>query len=277
MLTDTESYAVIGNPVEHSRSPEIHAAFAEQTGESLGYERLPCELDAFAATVQAFFGRGGKGLNVTLPFKQQAEACADDISQRAEAAGAVNTLALRADGTVSGDNTDGIGLVRDLTDNFGLKLAGKRLLILGAGGAVRGVSGPLLDAGPAALVLANRTPGKAQAIADLFTSRGPISACALTDVSAHSPFDLVINAISAGLQDAMPALPSALFADGAAAYDMIYADEPTAFLRWAANQNVMRRRDGFGMLVEQAAESFYIWRGVHPDTRPVIAQLRPGP
>lgn len=275
MSDQPDTYAVIGNPVEHSRSPEIHAAFAARTGEAVTYHRLPAELDAFADTVHGFLERGGKGLNVTLPFKQQAADYADQISERARAAGAVNTLSRQPDGTISGDNTDGAGLVRDLLDNFGLTLANKRVLILGAGGAVRGVTAPLLELNPAALVIANRTPEKAAAVADLFRNAGPISACALADAINSGPFDLVINAISSGLQGSMPDLPWGLFSADAAAYDMIYADEPTPFLSWAATQDVARRRDGFGMLVEQAAESFYIWRGVRPPTGPVIEQLRP--
>ncbi|HLQ86320.1 MAG TPA: shikimate dehydrogenase [Salinisphaeraceae bacterium] len=271
-----DEYAVIGNPVAHSRSPEIHAAFARQTHQAISYQRLPCELDAFAMTVQAFFERGGMGLNVTLPFKQQAAAFADHVSARAQAAGAVNTLLRQTDGTIAGDNTDGIGLVRDVGTNLQLALAGTRVLILGAGGAVRGVCAPLLASSPATLVIANRTVAKAQAIATLFDQQGPITASSLPDMAQLGPFDLVINAISAGLQGDMPELPAGLFAANAAAYDMIYADQPTPFLRWAAAQDVAQRRDGFGMLVEQAAESFHLWRGVRPHTQPVIAQLRPG-
>lgn len=276
LTNNPPSYAVIGNPVGHSRSPEIHAAFAAQTGQPLTYTRLPCELNAFSATVQAFFDRGGRGMNVTVPFKQEAAAFADCVSARAETAGAVNTLMHQANGTVSGDNTDGVGLVRDLTDNFGLTLTGKRLLILGAGGAVRGIAGPLLAASPASLVIANRTLEKAESIAALFAADRSISTCTLAATVDFGPFDLVISAISAGLQGHMPALPAGLLAADAAAYDMVYADELTPFLRWAAAQNVHQLRDGFGMLVEQAAESFYIWRAVRPRTQPVIADLRPG-
>lgn len=271
----SDHYAVIGHPIDHSRSPQIHAAFAAQTGQAMTYGRLAANPDAFIDTARAFFDDGGQGLNVTSPFKQQAATFVHRISERAQAAGAVNTLARQADDTIVGDNTDGLGLVRDLTANFGLTLAHKRVLILGAGGAVRGVTAPLLDTGPAALVIANRTPAKAQAIADLFQRRGAISACALPNAAEHGPFDLVINAISTGLQGHMPALPADLLAANAATYDMIYANEPTPFLRWAAAEGVTRRRDGFGMLIEQAAASFRIWRGMRPQTAPVIAQLRP--
>jgi shikimate dehydrogenase len=270
-----DPYAVIGHPVEHSRSPEIHAAFAAQTGQNIEYQRLPAAFDAFATTVRAFLDEGGLGLNVTLPFKQEAAAFADTVSERARSAGAVNTLVRQADGHIYGDNTDGMGLVRDLTNNLGLVLAGQRILMLGAGGAVRGVIGPLLETAPARLVIANRTLAKADAIIRLF--RGPVCACGLAEAAEYGPFDLIINAISAGLHDEMPALPAGLFAGNAAAYDMIYADKPTPFLRWATAQNVARRRDGFGMLVEQAAESFYLWRSVRPQTIPLIKQLRPGP
>lgn len=272
----TDQYAVIGQPVAHSRSPEIHAAFAAQTRQQLTYSRLPAAADAFAITAQQFFAGGGHGLNVTLPFKQQAAQLADTIAPRARAAGAVNTLTRNRNGSLAGDNTDGAGLLRDLRDNLGVTLASRRILVLGAGGAVRGVTAPLLQAGPAALVIANRTPAKAHAIADLFATTGPISACGLTELPAQGAFDLVINAISAGLAGSMPPLPATLFAADAAAYDMIYADQPTPFLAWAAQQGVTRRRDGFGMLVEQAAESFFIWRGMRPQTAPVITRLRPG-
>ncbi len=273
---NTMRYAVIGHPVEHSRSPEIHTAFARQTGQHIRYDRLPAALDAFVHAAAAFFDGGGAGLNVTLPFKPEAAAFAAALSERAVAAGAVNTLYKTPAGDIGGDNTDGIGLLRDLQDNFGIELAGKRVLILGAGGAVRGVVAPLLAAQPQALVVANRSPGKADAIVQPFAGQGSVMARALADVGREKPFDLVINAISAGLQGDVPALPDELFAPNAAAYDMIYADTPTPFLRWAAGQGVGQLRDGFGMLVEQAAESFHIWRGVRPQTQPVIERLRPG-
>lgn len=277
MSNPVDQYAVIGHPVAHSRSPDIHAEFAAQTDQTLEYRRLPAEPDAFVAVARAFFVAGGHGLNVTLPFKQEAAVFADTLSQRAQAAGAVNTLTRLPDGAIAGDNTDGIGLLRDLRDNLGVNLAGKRILILGAGGAVRGVVAPLLDAEPATLVIANRSPAKAAAIAGLFRNNEPVTACALADAAAQAPFDIVINAISAGLDGAMPPLPDNLFTARAAAYDMLYANEPTPFLAWATAVGVTRCRDGFGMLVEQAAESFHIWRGVRPRTGPVIERLRPVP
>lgn len=270
-----DRYAVIGHPVAHSRSPDIHAAFAAATDQTMSYMRLPAEPDMFVAVAEQFFAGGGRGLNITLPFKQEAARLADTVSTRASAAGAVNTLARMPDGSLAGDNTDGIGLLRDLRDNLGVELGERRVLLLGAGGAVRGVTGPLLETGLASLVIANRTPAKAASLAEQFADSGPVTACNLTELPAQGVFDVVINAISTGLSGTMPALPENLFAPDAAAYDMIYADRPTPFLAWAGRLGVARRRDGFGMLVEQAAESFRIWRGVQPDTAAVIAQLRP--
>lgn len=269
-----DRYAVIGHPVAHSRSPEIHALFAAQTGERLVYDRLPAEPDAFTAVASQFFAGGGKGLNVTLPFKAEAATFADRLTERAQRAGAVNTLACGDQGRVLGDNTDGVGLLRDLVNNLGVELGGARILILGAGGAVRGVVPVLLGCAPAALCVANRTPAKAIAIAEAFADLGAVQGCALDALG--SGWDIVINAISAGLSGEMPTLGADILAGITAAYDMIYADTATPFLRWAAAQGVARRRDGFGMLVEQASESFHLWRGVRPDTTPVIERLRPG-
>lgn len=274
MSQEPDRYAVIGHPVDHSRSPAIHAAFAEQTGEAVHYGRLPAAPEAFAATAADFFAAGGAGLNVTLPFKQQAAAYADELNERARRAGAVNTLTLTQDGRILGDNTDGLGLLRDLSVNMGQQLSGARILILGAGGAVRGVVPMLLDARPAQLTVANRSIDKASAIAGECAALGPVSSCSLTDIKPG--WDIVINAISAGLSGDMPDLPDTAIADTHTAYDMIYAEHPTPFMRWAESHDVTRRRDGFGMLVEQAAESFLIWRGVRPDTAPVIRMLRPG-
>lgn len=268
-----DHYAVIGHPVEHSRSPAIHAAFAEQTGERLVYDLLPAAADAFVATARRFFAEGGAGLNVTLPFKQEAAALANHLSARAARAGAANTLARQADGRLFADNTDGIGLVRDLRAHLGLELCDARILILGAGGAVRGVVPPLLAERPRLLTIANRSLARAQAIATDLGDLGPISTSPLAAIKPG--WDIVINAISAGLTGDMPALPDTAIDGAAAAYDMLYGAAPTPFLRWAETHGVALRRDGFGMLVEQAAESFYLWRGVRPDTAPVIAALRP--
>lgn len=267
-----DRYAVIGHPVEHSRSPDIHRLFAEQCGQAMQYTHLPAPIDGFERVAGAFFAAGGAGLNVTLPFKLAAFELADRLTGRARRAGAVNTLMAHADGLI-GDNTDGAGLVADLVDNLGVEIADRRLLILGAGGAVRGVVPNLLAAGAARITIANRSADKGHAIAEACADMGEVSACAL-DAAPHDA-DLVINAISAGLTESrMPAIDPAVLTRASAVYDMIYADEPTPFLRWAAEHGVRAGRDGFGMLVEQAAESFALWRGIRPATAPVITALR---
>ena len=270
-----DRYAVIGNPIAHSKSPQIHAAFARQTGQELSYEALLAPVDGFAQTVADFRAQGGRGLNVTVPFKLEAFALAERHTARAQAAGAVNTLAFGADG-VLGDNTDGAGLVRDLTANLNFALAGCRILLLGAGGATRGVLLPLLDSRPARLTIANRTVGKAEALAALFAARAgdtALDACGF-DALAGRRFDLVINATAASLADELPPLPPGLYAEGALAYDMMYGRGQTPFLRAALADGAARVADGLGMLVEQAAESFTLWRGVRPDSSPVLAALR---
>lgn len=272
----SDRYAVIGNPIAHSKSPEIHAAFAAQTGQALTYERLLAPLDGFAATVQRFIAAGGKGANVTVPFKLEAWQLADELSERARAAGAVNTLHF-AEGKIRGDNTDGVGLVADIVVNAGLVLAGKRILLLGAGGAARGVIMPLLQQRPTGLVIANRTIARAQELVRQFGgegtqgAQGTICACEFTQLQGS--FDLVINATSASLGGDVPPIAPALLHAGVLAYDMVYGKEPTAFMRFAASHGATVR-DGLGMLVEQAAESFYLWRGVRPQTGTVFAALR---
>jgi shikimate dehydrogenase len=269
-----DRYAVIGNPIAHSKSPLIHAAFARATGEDIVYERILAPLDGFGAAVGQFVAAGGRGLNVTMPFKLEAHALARTLSPRARVAGAVNTL--RRDGDAwYGDNTDGVGLVRDLVDNLGVALAGRDALVLGAGGATRGIVVPLLEQRPRTLTVANRTVEKAVALALDFTSHGEVRAASAAALEGRY-FDVVVNA-AGGPEDAEPALPwpSSLFAPGAFAYDLTYADAPTPFLRWARAQGAARCADGLGMLIEQAAESFLVWRGVRPDTRPVFALLRP--
>lgn len=265
-----DRYGVIGNPVAHSKSPEIHAAFAAQTGQSISYERLLAPLDGFARTVAGLIASGYKGANVTVPFKLEAYALAGTLSARARAAGAVNTLAFRDDG-IHGDNTDGVGLVNDIVRNASQAVAGQRVLLLGAGGAARGVILPLLEQRPAELVIANRTSSRAEELAAQFAASGPITACSFDQL--EDGFDVVVNATSASLSEALPPLQNSVFAADALAYDMMYGKEPTVFLRFAASLG-MRTRDGLGMLVEQAAESFTVWRGVRPDTAPVLAQLR---
>lgn len=271
----TDRYAVVGHPVAHSKSPLIHRLFAEQAGQDLVYETLLAPLDGFAATVRAFFAGGGKGLNVTVPFKAEAFVLADVCSPRARQASAVNTLGYDADGRLWGDNTDGAGLVRDLCDALGLTLSERRLLVLGAGGAACGILGPLLEEGPREIVVANRTAARAQALADRFRCLGAVRGCGLADLFGMGAFDVILNATSASLSDALPALPLGLVAGDTVCYDLAYGNEPTAFLRWALEQGAARAEDGLGMLVEQAAFSFELWRGVRPDTARVRGILRP--
>jgi shikimate dehydrogenase len=263
----------MGHPIAHSRSPFIHAAFAAQTGERLRYEAICVEPGTFAEAVAAFQDAGGRGLNVTLPFKEEAFAIADIASERARLAGAANTLCLDAAGRRQADNTDGIGLVRDLRDNHGIALQGLRVLLLGAGGAARGVVAPLLAAKPQSLAIANRTHGRAVELARRFQPIGPVSALALSAVEGRA-FDLLINATSASLQDQVPDIPVSAVAKGGCCYDLMYAAEPTPFMRWARDSAGDCNVDGAGMLVEQAAEAFFLWRGVRPRTREVIKALR---
>lgn len=271
----TDQYAVIGNPIAHSLSPVIHARFAQDTGEALEYHKILAEPDDFTQVCSEFFNLKGKGMNVTVPFKQAALDLSNRLSPRAQAAGAVNTLIKHANGQIEGDNTDGAGLVRDLVRNHGLALSQMRILILGAGGAVRGVIAPLLEQRPQSLTIANRTVEKASQLAQRFAEFGPVSGIGLNQTSEHAPYDLIINATSAGLSKENPELPAGLFADDACAYDMLYAPHVTPFLHWASEQGVKRCHDGFGMLVEQAAESFYLWRGTRPETQYVIREFRP--
>ena len=268
----TDRYAVFGNPIAHSKSPLIHAQFARQTGQDMRYEAILAPLGGFPATVQAFRAAGGKGANVTVPFKEQAFALASRRTARAEAAGAVNTLKFDVDAIV-GDNTDGVGLVGDLTRNLGLSLSGQRILLLGAGGAARGVILPLLEQQPASLFVANRTAEKAVDLAQRFGASGPIAGGGF-DAIVGQQFDLVINATAASLAGEQPPLPEDVFAPAALAYDMMYG-KVTPFLAFARAHGA-QQADGLGMLVEQAAEAFYLWRGVRPETAPVIALLRQG-
>ncbi len=263
----------MGHPIAHSRSPFIHAAFAAQTGEQLRYEAVCVEPGTFAEAVAAFQDAGGRGLNVTLPFKEEAFAIADIASERARLAGAANTLCFDGAGKRQADNTDGIGLVRDLRDNHGIALEGRRVLLLGAGGAARGVVAPLLAEKPQLLAIANRTHERAVELARRFQPIGPVSALALSAVEGRA-FDLLINATSASLQDQVPDIPVSAVAKGGCCYDLMYAAEPTPFMRWARDSAGECNVDGAGMLVEQAAEAFFLWRGVHPRTREVITALR---
>jgi shikimate dehydrogenase len=266
-----DRYCVIGNPIAHSRSPDIHAAFAAQTGQQLVYERCLAPLDGFAATVAILVADGWRGANVTVPFKLDAAALAATLTERAAAAGAVNTLAFR-DGAIVGDNTDGAGLVNDIMRNAGVAIAGKRVLMLGAGGAARGALLPLLDQLPRELVIANRMLASAEGLATRFAGPGRVlSACQYADLDG--PFEIVINATSASLADAMPPVPDAVFAPNTLALDMMYGNKPTLFMQAAARCGATTR-DGLGMLVEQAAEAFALWRGVRPDTGPVLHRMR---
>ena len=268
-----DRYAVVGDPIGHSRSPAIHTLFARQTGQRLSYAALRVPAGTLATVVAAFRAAGGRGLNVTVPLKEEAFGLAATRTPRAARAGAVNTLLLDGPGAPRGDNTDGCGLVRDLGVNLGVELAGRALLVLGAGGAVRGILEPLLAARPARLVIANRTAARAAALAAEFADLGPVTGGGFAAL-AGARFDLVINATAASLQGAGLALPESLAIADGLAYDLVYAAAPTPFLRWAEGHGAARVADGLGMLVEQAAESFALWRGVRPQTAPVIAALR---
>ena len=303
MLTDSpqqpDKYAVFGNPIEHSKSPLIHTLFARQTQQNIEYTRMLVEPGRFASAADQFFNNGGKGLNITVPFKLDAFDYANELTERAQSAGAVNTLVLQKNGNTLGDNTDGIGLVNDITENLGWSISNKRILIIGAGGAVRGVLLPLLQQQPAQTVIANRTVEKAAELARLFNPRGVgdtgargfghvsargfgyVSACGFGHISAcgfsdlkNQQFDLVINATSSGLHGELPPLPATLFNRQANAYDMIYGEQPTVFMRWALDNGAAMVSDGLGMLVGQAAESFFLWRAVRPEIQPVLKELR---
>jgi shikimate dehydrogenase len=269
-------YCVMGNPVAHSRSPAIHARFAELTGEHLAYERRLVALDGFAEGVRAFAAQGGRGCNVTVPFKIEAPLLATHCSERVQLAGAANTLAFRPDGSIHADNTDGLGLVADITRNAGVALQGRDVLLVGAGGAAAGVLGPLLQAGAHHIAIANRTVAKAQALVQshqsLATQRGARLTASTLDAVAGD-FDVVINATASSLAgDAVPVTASVL-RPGGLAYDMMYGPAAQGFLDWAAAHGAVPR-DGLGMLVEQAAEAFAFWRGVRPPSAQVLAELQ---
>ena len=276
----TDRYAIVGNPVAHSKSPLIHAEFARRTGQDISYERLLAPIDAFAATVDAFAGSGGRGLNVTVPFKVEAFALAAECTERARLAKAVNTLK-RVGDRWHADNTDGAGLVHDLVLNLGIALAGRRVAVLGAGGAAHGILAPILAAHPACVVIANRTTAKADTLAGDFARLGPVAAVAPHDLEGAT-FDVVINATSFGMREGDPGpapCPGSIFATGSFAYDLVYAraDAPTPFVRFACDHGAARAADGLGMLIEQAAESFCLWRGVRPDTTAMFQVLRGHP
>lgn len=263
----------MGYPVAHSKSPHIHRLFAHQTGQHLSYEAMLVEVDGFAAALRQFRLQGGRGVNVTVPFKQDAWRCMHQRSDRAERAGAVNTVSFQSDGSYLGDNTDGVGLVRDLTINHGVRLSAARVLLLGAGGAVRGVLEPILEQAPARLVIANRTVAKAQQLAQEFSPLGDLDGCGFDQLDGAA-FDIVVNGSAASLHGELPSLPDDLLRPNACCYDMMYGRRPTPFMAWAIEHGAGKSIDGLGMLVEQAAESFYLWRHVRPQTGPVIAALR---
>jgi len=270
-----ELYAVVGNPISHSKSPRIHSLFACQTGEPVEYTAIQAPIDEFSATVRHFFDRGGKGLNVTVPFKEQAWTLADHRTPRAEKAGAANTLYLDQENELVADNTDGVGIVRDLQNNHEVALNGLKVLVLGAGGAVRGVIGPILAEQPAALTIANRTVAKAEALVRLFAREAGatvLNACGFE--APDQPFDLIINGTSASLQGDLPPVSANVIGPATVVYDMMYSLQTTTFNQWALDHGAHRVFDGLGMLVEQAAESFFVWRGVRPETAPVIEELR---
>lgn len=277
MTKQIDRYAVFGNPVAHSKSPQIHTLFAEQTKQSLVYTAELAEIGQFEQAVKTFISNDGKGLNITVPFKEDAWQTATKRSERAQRAGAVNTLILQPDGSLFGDTTDGIGLVRDLIDNHNIPLADKDILLIGAGGAVRGVIESILEQKPASLLITNRTAEKAVQLASDFSALGNIRGCGLDDTEntfSHSDFDIIINGTSASLKGDLPALPDSIYRSNSCSYDMMYSATATPFMQWSADNGAKNIFDGLGMLVEQAAESFYLWRNVKPETEHVIKSIR---
>ena len=272
MSPAADQYGVFGHPVGHSLSPFIHGMFARETGQEMSYRAYDVVSEEFVVRVREFFERDGRGLNITLPHKIAAVEVAHELTERAAHAAAVNTLTLREEG-ILGDNTDGAGLVRDLCDNLGIVITNRQLLVLGAGGATRGILAPLLALEPAALVIANRTAERAEALAAAFTDLGATRGVGFTDVG-DAPFDLIINATSASLTGDIPPIPPSALGPDTVCYDLAYGRSATGFVRWAEDAGCARAFQGLGMLVEQAAESFYLWRGVRPDTAHVLSLLR---
>ena len=271
-MPSTDRYAVFGHPISHSQSPRIHRLFAEQTGQQLTYSAEDVTPETFETSVNTFIRTGGRGLNCTVPLKELAFRRADILSIRAQRSKAVNTLALLPDGGLYGENTDGAGLARDLTRNLGIELTGQRILILGAGGATRGILEPLLQLKPLRLDIANRTPDKAVKLANEFADLGPITGGGF-HAFAGASYDIILNATAASLTGELPDLPPGILAQDGACYDLAYGQQPTAFVRWGQEQGARLSVDGIGMLVEQAAEAFLLWRGIRPDTAPVLAAL----
>ena len=276
MITPQANYAVFGNPIKQSKSPVIHQAFAQQLEESLSYRAVRVEHEQFEEKVRGFFQHGGMGLNITVPFKERAFALADSASAAAQRAGASNCLVTQREGGLHAANTDGVGMVRDMVANLGWQLQGRRTLIIGAGGAVRGIVHPLLSERLGSLTIVNRTADRAAELAERFSSTELTVAAGGLEAAAGGVFDLVINATSASLGNEMPDLADIQLAPRCCCYDLVYAAEPTAFMRWSAAQAAWAIADGLGMLVEQAAESYYLWRGQRPGTEEVISGLRHG-
>jgi len=268
----TDHYAVIGNPISHSKSPLIHTEFAKQTGQDLDYITREIPLDDLIGGLKQLQAEGFKGINITVPFKEQAWKVVRNKSDHAQRAGAINTIVFNQDGSLYGDNTDGIGLCRDLTDNHQIELKGKRILLLGAGGAARGVIEPLLSYHPAELIIANRTSSKAEDLAKLYADFGNVAGGGFDDISGKC--DVIINATAASLKGEVPPLADNILNAGASCYDMMYSDSDTAFISWAKQHGAGKATDGLGMLIEQAAEAFRIWRGVKPNTQKLITLLR---
>jgi len=268
----TDRYGVVGHPVAHSWSPFIHGMFARETGQAMSYRLFDITPQEFEPRVRDFFTLGGRGLNVTVPHKSAAVKIANELTPRATHAGAVNTLALQKDGKILGDNTDGVGLVRDLCDNLGLVIIRRRILVLGAGGATRGIIAPLLALEPAQIVIANRTRERAEILAENFAKLGPVRGMAMVELSEQ--FDVIVNATSASLNGEVPAVPAAVIGPETMCYDMAYGKADTPFTRWALDLGCARAFQGWGMLVEQAAESFRVWRGIKPSTASVLTAIK---
>lgn len=271
-MSKLDHYTVFGHPINHSKSPRIHTLFAEQTQQKLSYEAQDVPAESFENAINNFVKNGGKGLNCTVPLKELAWQRADSLSERAKFSKAVNTLIVQKDGSLLGDNTDGLGLVADLTINHQISLLNSRILILGAGGASRGIIGPLMEKSPAKIVIANRTLEKAITLSDEFSELGDILGCSYDDIKEQQ-FDLILNATSASLTGDLPPLAETLLADNGICYDLAYGNEPTTFVKWGLSHNAAKSLDGLGMLVEQAAEAFYLWRGVRPETANIIKLL----
>lgn len=271
-MNNPDQYAVFGHPINHSKSPRIHQLFAQQTEQNLVYKAQDVPAESFKQTIDTFFSQGGKGINCTVPLKELAYQRADSLSKRAQSSKAVNTLVLQEDGTLYGDNTDGIGLVTDLTDNHSITLLNSRILILGAGGASRGIIGPLMKKSPSCLVIANRTVEKAINLSGEFSQLGNINGCGYDELK-EKKFDLILNATSASLTEKIPNITENILAKNACCYDLAYSNQQTAFVKWGFTHGAKKNLDGLGMLIEQAAEAFFIWRGVRPKTSAIIELL----